>query len=265
VVGTEIAVFALLSVLFALAIASAVSARQKEAAQAREMAAAAARDAEYRDLLVQEMKHRIKNYITRIQSIARQSAVGATDVKAFSETFTARLRSMAAVQEILAGTVTPQAEVRRILARELQQAVDSDMVERMLDGPDIRLEERQAHAFAIVVHELTTNAMKYGGLSERGRGLKVSWTVGPSVSGQPSQMVLTWRERIEGAAAVPERTGSGFGSRLIDASLKGELSGQIDREFLPDGLSVVLSFPVAEEALARNPAPRSTKHPRQPG
>src|SRR5690606_5657841 len=93
----------LISLLLAGATGLAVAARQQEAAQTREVAAAAAREVEYRSLWLQEMKHRIKNHIARIQSIARQSARGATDVRSFTETLDARLRAMAAVQEILAG------------------------------------------------------------------------------------------------------------------------------------------------------------------
>lgn len=249
VAWADLAIFALLSVLFAYAVASAAAARQKEAAQARELAAASVREAEYRDLLVQEMKHRIKNYITRVQSIARQSAAGATDVKAFSETFNARLSAMAAVQEILAGTVAAQADLRKILAKELQQAIDPARIEQVLEGPEVRLEERQAHAFALVAHELTTNAMKYGGLSPAGKGLKVSWLVMDAGPDQLRRVILTWRETTDGVPQDPKKR-SGFGSRLIDASLKGELSGTIEREFLADGLRAILSFPLAAQPVA---------------
>lgn len=234
----------LVSIAFALAMAYAVAARQDEAARARELAAAATRESDYRNLLVQELKHRIKNHIARIQSIARQSARGATDVKAFTETFEARLRAMASVQEILAGTAVAQAEVRTILRKELQQCLDTEAVEHLMDGPTVRLDERQSHAFAMVVHELVTNAMKYGGLSAGGQGLRVTWTDEPAAAGQPRRLVVTWREHFPDSAAAAQ-AGSGFGSRLIEASLKGELAGSLRRDFLPDGLLVVLDFPVS--------------------
>lgn len=238
----------MVSLLFAGAAGFAVFSRQQEASQAREVVAAATREAQYRELLLQEMKHRIKNHIARIQSIARQSARGATDVKSFADAFDARLQAMAAVQEILAGTAAAEAEVRAVLRKELQQVLDTAEVEHLLDGPPVTLNERQAHAFALVAHELTTNAMKYGGLSPQGEGLRVTWTVQP---GTPPRLALDWHERFPVAAGAPVNA-SGFGSRLIDASLKGELGGTLTRDFHDRGLHVALAFPLPAAA----PTPR---------
>lgn len=237
----------LTSFLFAAAAAYAVVARQKEAMQARAVAAAAAREAEYRELLLQEMKHRIKNHIARIQSISRQSARGATDVKAFTTAFDARLQAMSAVQEILAGSAVAQADVRAVLVKELQQSLDATEVQHLIDGPPVRLDERQAHAFALVVHELVTNAMKYGGLSVGGQGLEIRWTVRTDASS--SRIELHWNERNNGLT-TPPATGSGFGSRLIEASLKGELQGSLTRDYGPEGLQIRISFPL-DPALNR--------------
>ena len=233
----------LISLLFAGAAAAAVNARLHEAEQARALADAAAREADYRGLLLSEMKHRIKNHIARIQSIARQSARGVSDVKSFTETFDKRLQAMAAVQEILAGTALPQADVRAILRTELRQCLDTDEVEHLLDGPAIRLEERQAHAFAMVAHELVTNAMKYGGLSSNGQGLHISWSESRDAHGN-QQLVVDWNEIFPREEDVQAPT-AGFGSRLIEASLKGELSGTLTRTYHSGGLRIRLAFPLA--------------------
>lgn len=238
------ALLGLTVLLFAAAASYAVYARQNEAMQARAVAAAAARESDYRALMLQEMKHRIKNHISRIQSIARQSARGATDVKAFTTAFDARLQSMSAVQEILAGTAAAEAEVRAILVKELQQSLDAEEAEHLVDGPKVRLDERQAHAFAMVVHELVTNAMKYGGLSTTGSGLNISWSIHPATASQPPELHLDWVEQVT-TAEPPVAKGTGFGSRLIEASLKGELSGTIEREFRADGLGIRITFPLS--------------------
>ena len=231
-----------ISFLFAGAAAAAVSARQNEAEQVRALAAAARREAEYRGLLLNEMKHRIKNHIARIQSIARQSARGATDVKAFTDAFDARLQAMAAVQEVLAGTAVPQADLRSIMRTELRQVLDTDQVEHLMEGPVVRLDERQAHAFAMVAHELVTNAMKYGGLTPEGKGLRITWSVGPGPNGA-EEVTVDWDERFvaDPDAGAPR---PGFGSCLIDASLKGELSGSMTRDFHAAGLRILLRFPL---------------------
>lgn len=234
----------LTSVLFATAAGLAISARRDEVARARQLADTAAHEADYRGLLLQEMKHRIKNHITRIQSIARQSARGATDVRTFTEAFEARLQAMAEVQEILAGNARPKTDIRTILRKELRQCLDTDEVEHLLDGPPVRLDERQAHAFALVAHELVTNAMKYGGLSDGGGGVKIAWSVEPPKDGGPPAVTIDWVERIAPGGPAAEDGGAGFGSRLIDASVRGELSGTIRRDFRPGGLAVVLRFPV---------------------
>jgi CHASE1-domain containing sensor protein/two-component sensor histidine kinase len=242
----------LLSVVFALAMAYAVASRQDEAARARQLAATSAREAEHRDLLVQEMKHRIKNYIARIQSIARQSARGATDVETFIQTFDARLRAMAVVQEVLAGTVVPQVDLRAILQRELQQALDTSEAEHLLDGPHVLLNERQAHAFGLVAHELLTNALKHGGLSPQGEGLRVAWSV------MRGRLTVIWQETFA-VSAGSQPNESGFGSRLIDASLKGELSGTLTRRFREGGLEITLVIPISDQNEAKaqkeRPAP----------
>ena len=236
------------SALFAAATGFAMTARQHEAARARDLAAAAARESEYRGLLIDEMKHRIKNHIARIQSIARQSARSAPDLRSFSESFDARLHSMAAAQEVLAGTAVPQADLAMILRRELQQCLDTAEVDHLIDGPPVRLDERQAHAFALIAHELVTNAMKYGGLSAKGRGLAVRWQVS-----EAQELLLDWTETAPAepapsAKAPPAR--GGFGSRLIEASLRGELSGSLTREFTPEGLQIRLRFPLKPELQA---------------
>lgn len=235
------ALLGLVSFLFAAAAAYAVDARQKEAIQARAVAAAASREADYRELLLQEMKHRIKNHIARIQSIARQSARGATDVKAFTEAFDARLHAMSAVQEILAGSAVVQADLRTVLVKELQQTLDATEVDHLIEGPAVRLAERQAHAFALVAHELVTNAMKYGGLSTQGTGLAIQWTV--DRTGAAPMLNLVWDEGVAGLKA-PDGASAGFGSRLIDATVKGELSGTLTRDYGPTGLNMRLSMPL---------------------
>lgn len=239
----------LTSLLFALAAALATAARQNEAVQARAVAAAAAREADYRQMLVNEMTHRIKNHIARIQSIARQSARGATDVQAFTASFDARLQSMSAVQEILAGNASAGADAGAILRRELRQSLDATEVAHQVEGPVVRLDERQAHAFALVVHELVTNAMKYGGLSPLGAGLSVSWQLSRP-TGESPRIALTWDERIPGLD--PDGAGKpGFGTRLIDVALKGELSGTLTRTRTPEGLTIRMEFPLD---AALNPA-----------
>jgi two-component sensor histidine kinase len=92
--------------------------------------------------------------------------------------------------------------------------------------------------------------MKYGGLSAAGSGLKISWSVRRATDARPPELDLDWVEQVT-ATEPPVAPGTGFGSRLIEASLKGELSGTIERVFRADGLSIRISFPLS---AALNPA-----------
>jgi two-component sensor histidine kinase len=109
----------------------------------------------------------------------------------------------------------------------------------------VELEPKRALALGLVVHELATNAAKYGSLStSRGR-LEVSWHVRES-DGVP-RLDLRWLERDGPVVTKPE--GSGFGSRLIERSVRGDLAGEAEFEWTQDGLSCRLSFPLNSEAL----------------
>ena len=113
----------------------------------------------------------------------------------------------------------------------------------MIGGPPVKLDERQAHAFALVVHELVTNAMKYGGLSTDDTQLRINWTV--SKAGVRIDWIETFPTTEPTGEAAP-----GFGSRLIEASLKGELCGSIERDFSPGRLHIRIGFPL-KKGLAR--------------
>lgn len=232
----------LASLILAFATRQTIQKRQSEAQAALDAAELAQRDSEHRQLLLQEMNHRIKNHITRIQSIARQSARSATSVKEFTEAFDARLRSMAQAQDLLAGNAVQQTDVVSILKKELSQAEGNDDARIHYSGPRVNLGEAKAHSFALVVHELVTNALKYGGLSIGGGGISVEWSMS-----EDQKVSMTWIENLPETATVPPSgpvlgQGGGFGLRLIEACLRGELDGEITRSAQDGKLVLQLTF-----------------------
>ena len=117
----------------------------------------------------------------------------------------------------------------------------------------MRLNERQAHALALVFHELATNALKYGAGAQAGGELRIQGSVESGPSGD--QVQLTWEEltpepshAVQGG--VPGR-GSGFGTRLLEAMVVGELGGSLTRQPRPGGLTIESCFPHSKEAAAR--------------
>ncbi|MDX8479375.1 CHASE domain-containing protein [Mesorhizobium sp. VK24D] len=191
-----------------------------------------------KDLILQEMKHRIKNSMTRVLAIARQTASHATDVKEFSASFSARLQAMAASQDMLTRSRWQKADLGDLLRIELGQVFGKELPDGILSGPEVLLDETTTQALGLTFHELATNALKYG---EAGVGaLKVGWKVEGRVGERT--LVLNWRETGHKELEAPAKTG--FGTKLIDLNVTRELRGTISRDFQADGLKVEIRIPL---------------------
>jgi CHASE1-domain containing sensor protein len=236
----------LISLLLATALAAATRWQQQSVDRARELNALAERSIKEKDLMLQEMKHRIKNSIARIMAMARQTAAASDSIEAFSESFNARLQSMSNAQDMLTRNHWQQTDLRELLKVELQQVYGNAMEEAEISGPSVKLNGRQTQALGLTFHELATNSLKYGaGAVEDGR-LVISW----SVERKPQtgrELRFVWDERTGEKAEPPTRRG--FGARLIEASVAGELGGSIDRSFHDTGLTITLRFPVEASAV----------------
>ena len=193
-----------------------------------------------KDLILQEMKHRIKNSITRVLSIARQTASQATDVKEFSASFSARLQAMAASQDMLTRSRWQKADLGDLLRIELGQVFGKDLPEGVLSGPEVLLDETTTQALGLTFHELATNALKYGEAGNSVGALKVDWVV--EERGRERTLVFNWREAGQKKLETPMKTG--FGTKLIDLNVTRELRGTIKRDFQAEGLKVEIRIPV---------------------
>jgi CHASE1-domain containing sensor protein/two-component sensor histidine kinase len=220
----------------AIAAAARLQAKAYDAAHALQQATA--KSLVEKELMLQEMKHRIKNSITRIVAIARQTAVGASDVGQFTTTFGARLQAMAASQDVLTRARWQKAELVDLLAIELGQAFGSELPAGMLSGPPVRLDETMTQALGLTFHELATNTLKYGEVS----GLKVTWEV--LREGRNRRLRVKWSESGRANVAAPEKTG--FGTKLIDMTITRELDGSIRRDYRADGLQVEIVVPLGK-------------------
>ena len=185
----------------------------------------------HRELLIRELSHRVKNTLATIQSIAGQSVRAAQAMDDFRSSFNARLRSIAASHDLLVEfdhNVVPVTAL--IQGQILPYAADERQLS--LRGESINLPGDVAHALGLVLHELATNAAKYGALTSEAGIVSVSWNV--EVIDGATKLLLRWRER--GGPEVKPPTRKGFGSRLIERSLapNGD-SAVIDYD--PRGLS----------------------------
>ena len=245
------------SLLFAAALAALLRAQNRAHAATELLAQTMEQNLVEKDLMLQEMKHRIKNSIARILAMARQTAARATSVEAFSESFTQRLQAMAAAQDMLTRSRYQRADLRELLLQELGQVFGREDGAVQLEGPPVSLDEATTQALGLTFHELATNALKYSGTPENGPAIEVRW--GLEGKGEERRLVLVWQESGARGLSAPSRTG--FGTRLIDTNVRIELRGDIRRAFRPDGLRIDIAIPLG----ARQARLAAADLVRQPG
>jgi len=186
-----------------------------------------------RELVSQELKHRIGNLVAVVQAIARKTFHDAD--AACVVDFTARLSALAAAQTVLIDAETEPALLLDVAKRALAAHISSS--ERVaISGPAIALSGRQAHALTLALHELATNAAKYGALSADDGAVEIAWT------NANDQLNFFWRER--GGPVVQAPTRKGFGSSLITLNLATAFSGTVDLRFETGGVECLLRAPL---------------------
>lgn len=203
-----------------------------------------------KELMLQEMKHRIKNAIARILAIARQTAAGADDLDDFSATFTQRLQAMSSAQDLLTRSAWQCADLRMLISEELTQVFGPEFDATRLTGPAVEIDDKTTRALGLTFHELATNALKYGAAREGKPDLDVDWRIAQRAGG--AELTIDWREHC-GQPIAPLQE-NGFGTRLIEANVRHDLGGRIEREYGEDGLRLRLRIPLRA-------APRATLGP----
>lgn len=198
----------------------------------------AIKEAEQRQrLLALELKHRMKNTVAMIQAIANQTIRGGAEIDAVKEAFTARLNTMASAQDILTQTAWARASLKYLVAESLKG--HGDLSRFRIEGPAVELSSKTALAMALALHELATNATKYGALSQDDGRIDVTWSV------LEGEFNFEWRE--SGGPPVEPPSRRGFGSRMIERALAGYFSGTAGMDYQPAGVVFSLRGPI--EAL----------------
>ncbi|MBB5753969.1 sensor histidine kinase [Prosthecomicrobium pneumaticum] len=193
------------------------------------------------ELLVAELSHRVKNTLAMVMSIARRTARGSGSVAEYEEALISRLRALAEAHALLFEANWGDTSLRQILERTLDPFRRDGERTIGLSGPRVPLAPKAALALSLILHELVTNAMKYGALSSANGRVDVSWTLDES-GGRP-MVDLVWRE--SGGPEVAPPTRAGFGSTLVDRSIRYELDGTADLDFAPTGVVCRLRFVTA--------------------
>ena len=196
---------------------------------------AAARQA----VLLAELHHRTSNLLRSIRSVALRMAETATDLDDFLTHFDGRLAAIGRTQVAMTRSAEAAANLESIILEEFLAAAGSEQV--TLKGPDVVLAGQMAEAMALAIHELVTNALKYGALATTVGRVDVSWKVKRRRDGR--RLTLDWQET--GVAVMdtqPFRTG--FGRGLLEKAFPAELGAQAKLEFKPGGLHATLEAPL---------------------
>lgn len=183
-------------------------------------------------LLVNELNHRVKNSLATIQAIAAQTFHAARSLPAAQEAFTARIVALSEAHDILTRENWEGADLLDVVAR--LKALHGGEGRFAVEGPSVRLAPRAALSLSMALHELATNAVKYGALTSPHGQVSLGWSVAPAQDGRPSRLTLTWTER--GGPPVKAPSLRGFGSRLIERGLAAELAGEARIDFRPEGV-----------------------------
>jgi PAS domain S-box-containing protein len=186
--------------------------------------------------MLQESDHRVKNMLTVVGAIARQTARACEDIDSFNEAFSGRLESLARAHQLLVGKVWENVALSALAEQVLGADVAEDRAR--FGGPELLLRPRQVLGLSMVLHELYTNAVKYGALCGEGGHVALEWQV------DGGELDMTWTET--GGSCDADVPSSGFGNRMIALSVKSDLGGTIERDWRPEGLRAVLRFPIAD-------------------
>jgi len=201
---------------------------------------------EQRVLLLNELNHRIKNTLATVQSIVEQTLRAAQVDAEIREDLTNRLMALSEAHNLLVDQNWAGADLERIVETAFDPHQNEDNTRIILEGPPVRLSPHQAVNLSLALHELTTNALKYGALSREEGQILLNWNLSQDGAGR-RRMTLLWRER--GGPPVAEPTATGFGMRLLERTFGRAEGGGMRIDFAPEGLrcSLVLPLPDIEE------------------
>jgi two-component sensor histidine kinase len=193
------------------------------------------RSEERQSLLMAELNHRVKNTLATVQSMASQTLRGSTDPQQFVEKFRARLQALSRAHNLLTQRSWESADINDLVHEQLTLGGDIDRI--IVNGPPALLTAQSAVALSLVLHELGTNARKYGALAAPTGRLDINWRIGT-----PEPMLLIdWAERGGPPVALSQKRG--FGTTLIEKSLWG-VGGSAELQFNTGGLHCAIHVPL---------------------
>ncbi len=195
-------------------------------------------------LVINELNHRVKNNLAMTQAIAAQTFRRSADLTEAQANFTARILALAQANDLLTGERWVGASLRGILEQAVRPHCSDEAHRCVFAGPEVHLSPKTALSLSIAMHELATNALKYGAWSTLGT-VAITWRIYAEVNGS-ERLHMEWRE--SGGPTVTPPKHRGFGSRLIERGLAAEMGGNVKMLFEPDGLVCTVDAPLTFRA-----------------
>jgi PAS domain S-box-containing protein len=192
------------------------------------------------NLLLRELNHRVKNTLAMLQSIANQTLKNSRTPEEFKKAFSGRIRSLAAAHTLLSDKEWEPIQLNRLLRDQVNVYVDDIDRQLIIEGDEATLGPEEALALGMVLHELATNAAKYGAISKPGGHIQI--VTNKTVVDNNDFLTLDWKE-VGGPRVTPPET-TGFGSIMIKRSLDKIVGSKVHLEYLPEGVEARIELPI---------------------
>jgi PAS domain S-box-containing protein len=203
-------------------------------------------------VLMAELQHRTRNVLAVVQSIANQTIRSSPSLEVFGAEFASRLRALSRVQSLLARAEERAVDLHTLVEAELaahdDRSFGTDKIK--ISGPKVELPATAAQALGLALHELTTNAVKYGALSQPQGKLAVVWDI--EAAHPTPRVALEWLETGVGMPKPGTSPRKGYGTQLIERALPYQLAAKTELEFGPEGVRCAIKVPVPKQGEARN-------------
>lgn len=190
-------------------------------------------------LLLRELNHRVKNTLATVQALATQTVRHASDPRAFLSAFSARLQALGAAHSLLSDHEWRSISLPELARREIAAFDDQARSRIQLDGDDVFVTPDQALGLGMILHELASNALKFGALSVPTGQVHLNWVV---EGNEPQRLTIRWAETGGPKVGPPPR--EGFGMILIRRSLAKTIASTVEHEFRPEGVVATISLPL---------------------
>lgn len=201
---------------------------------------------EHQQLLTAELQHRVRNTLSVIRSIARRTAQTSETVEDYAMHLDGRIGAFARVQAAVTRDPTAGIDLGLLVADTLLAATARENDQVSIDGPQLGLQPKAAETMGLAIHELATNAVKYGALSVPEGKIAINWKIVDD--GDDRALIFEWQESgLTGLPVAPRRTG--FGTELVQRTLAYELDATIDRQFNPWGVRYLIKLPMVERTI----------------